>query len=88
MKIRIETDTDRYECDDCGMCFAEGGKVFVDDVLILEKPASAHCYGGSSHSESDLLVMALTKLGHEIIVDDERYHITCHDEDYHGPLEG
>jgi hypothetical protein len=87
MKIRIETETDSHDCETCGSSYSQGGKVFVDDVLVLEKPALAHCYDGRDYSDSDLLVLALAKLGHEVEVDGCRYHISSHDDDYHGPIE-
>ena len=86
MKIEIITDQDRHDCETCGSSYASGGRVLVDGVEILSKPASAHCFGGSHYSEDDLLVMALAKMGHEVLVDGEKYHVTCHDEGYHGPL--
>lgn len=69
MKIEIETSYDSVECETCGGNYAEGGVVKVDGVEILNYPAEASCYGGGSYSESELLVMALKKLGHEVIVD-------------------
>lgn len=86
MKIEIITDSDTHECDDCGTSYASGGRVIVDGVEIISKPAVAYCCGGDDYSESDLLVMALAKLGHEVIVDEMRYHVTCHDDEYHGKL--
>jgi hypothetical protein len=83
MKIEIKTDSDSFECDDCGMDYAEGGRVSVDGKEIINKPAVAYCMGGSNYSPADLLVMALDKLGHTVLVDGSRYHITCVDKDYH-----
>jgi hypothetical protein len=83
MKIEIKTDSDSFECDDCGMDYADGGRVFVDGKEIINKPASAYCMGGKDYSPADLLVMALDKLGHTVLVDGSRYHITCVDKDYH-----
>ncbi|MTH94852.1 hypothetical protein [Roseibium sp. RKSG952] len=88
MRIRIETDDDTHDCEICGGSYAYGGMVFVDDVLVVDKPASAHCFNGSSYNEGELLVMALKKLGHEVVVDNHLFHVTCHDDDYHGPLDG
>ena len=84
MKIRIETLQDEHECEDCGLSFAEGGRVFIDDELVLERQPGAYCYGAPSFSASDLLVMALAKMGHEIVVDDQPYFISSHDDEYHG----
>ena len=83
LKIEIITDDDIHECEICGSSFAEGGKVYVDGVLVIDKPATAHCYGSSDNSPSDLMVLALDKLGQSIYVDGEKYHIQNYDEEYH-----
>ena len=87
MKIEIESNNDQYECETCGMDWAQGGIVKVDGEVIIDLPAVAHCYGGQSYSEDDLLVMALKKMGIDVFVDGERYHVTCHNDEYHGGLE-
>lgn len=84
MKIEIKVLTDVRDCETCGSSWAEGGFVYVDGVMVLERIPSAHCYNSPSFSESDLLVMALTKLGHEILVDGSKYQICSHDDEYHG----
>ena len=75
MKIEITTTSDEYECETCGFDWAEGGYVHVDGELVLEKEAVAHCFGGASYTESELLVLALEKLGHTITVDKQAFHI-------------
>lgn len=87
VRIDINTHTDTFECDMCGTDWAEGGQVYVDGEPILERRANAFCYGGTSFSPEDLLVLALHKLGVEVRLDGERYHIVCHDDEYHGKLE-
>lgn len=77
MKIEITTNHDEYECETCGTDYASGGSVKIDGVEIVNLPAEAHCYSGQSFSESDLLVIALRKLGHTIEVDGDEWHITC-----------
>ena len=69
MKIEIITDDDGHECETCGGDWAEGGKVIVDGVEVLDRPAFAHCFDNSNYSPNDLLVMALHQLGHTILVD-------------------
>jgi len=81
MRIEITPDHEEYECETCGTDYATGGTVKVDGVEIVNLPAMAHCYAGQSFSESDLLVIALRKLGHEVILDGEDWHITCAYED-------
>jgi hypothetical protein len=84
MKIEITTDSDSCECDCCGMSYADGGEVTIDGELVLSRPASASCVGSESWTEGELLVMALKKLGHEVIVDDQPFHVSRHDTEYHG----
>jgi hypothetical protein len=87
LKIEITTDSDSADCECCGHSYGTGGEVRIDGELVLSKPASAGCFGGTHFDEGELLVMALTKLGHEITVDGDPYQVTTHDEEYHGPLE-
>lgn len=85
MKIEITTDSDSFECDCCGVNYADGGEVTIDGELVLSRPASASCVGSESWTEAELLVMALKKLGHEVIVDESPFHVCRYDRDYHGP---
>ena len=84
MRIDIETNDDSWDCETCGMDWAEGGRVLIDGEEVLRRDASAHCYCGTSYSADELLVMALSKIGHDVFVDGEKYHVTCVDEEYHG----
>jgi len=77
MKIEITTDSDDHKCECCGMTYAEGGKVHVDGKLIVDLPAIAHCCGGQSFSQDELLVIALHELGHTVDVDGYPFHISC-----------
>lgn len=77
MKISIKTEHDKYECDTCGSSYASGGTVTVDGVEVVNLPAHAHCCSCQSFSEMDLLVIALRKLGHEVEIDEDLYHVQC-----------
>lgn len=77
MKIEINTNDDYYDCETCGGSFASGGTVHIDGELIIDLPAQAHCLGGQSFSQDELLVLALRKLGHTIDCDEEPYFIQC-----------
>ena len=81
--IEIKTLSDEHDCETCGCTWAEGGTVYVDGKKVLEKEPIAHCYGGVSYSEEELLVMALKVLGINVTVDGARFHVDYHDEDYH-----
>jgi len=86
MEIKITTDTDMCACETCGSSYAEGGFVEIDGEKIIDLPAFASCSGGDNYSADELLVLALHKLGHTVIVDDDIYFIPCHNDDYHGKL--
>lgn len=87
MKIEIEVLTDDHDCETCGSNWAEGGVVRVDGQEVLRREPLATCFGSEHFSESDLLVMALKKLGHEVLVDGEPYKIYTHDDEYHGQVQ-
>lgn len=82
--IEIKTLTDDHDCDTCGTTYASGGVVYIDGRKIIDKEPVAHCYGSANYDEADLLVMALAAVGVEVRVDGSRYHIYCHDDEYHG----
>lgn len=84
MRIDIETTSDIHDCETCGFSYAAGGSVKIDGVEVLRRDASAHCYDGVSYNDDELLVMALKKIGHDVFVDGEPYHVCCVDEEYHG----
>lgn len=84
MNINIKTETDYHDCSTCGGSYAEGGTVTINGEVVLEREVRAYCYGVPSYSESDLLVMALKKVGIDVFVDGSRYFIQSHDDEYHG----
>ena len=85
--IEITTMCDTHECETCGSSWADGGIVYVDSKEVLRREPSAYCYDTPSFSESDLLVMALKKLGIEVLVNGATYQICSHDDEYHGAME-
>jgi len=85
-KVEIKTCYDTHECETCGTSYSEGGQVFIDGALILEREPYAHCYNGTSYSDTDLLFMALKKIGVEVLVDGEQPFVSCHDDEYHGEI--
>lgn len=88
MKIEIQTSIDHSECETCGSSWAYGGAVFVDGKEILSREPLASCYGSPSFSEADLLVMALKKMGHEVLLDGSLYPVYSHDDEYQGSTLG
>lgn len=65
-EITIEWLEDTYECEDCGMSWAEGAIVKLDGETILEMPPLAHCYGGADYSETDVYKAILVELGYGV----------------------
>jgi hypothetical protein len=65
--IKIEWLSDSYDnCETCGVSYAEGARVYVDGVLVLDMTPSAHCFGGAHYSQSDVYQGLLKHLGHEV----------------------
>ncbi|PJT22679.1 hypothetical protein CN884_11925 [Ochrobactrum sp. 30A/1000/2015] len=48
MKISIEWLGDTHDCETCGPSWAEGARVYIDGLLVLDLQPSAHCYDGVS----------------------------------------
>lgn len=69
MKIEITTLEDTHDCETCGSSWASGGIVEVDGEQILYKEPVAHCYAGESYSVTELLILTLQLLGHEVVID-------------------
>jgi len=74
--ISIKTTSDTYDCDVCGMDWATGGKIYIDGRLVDEVEPIAHCYGGTSASEDELIYLALAHMGIEVEVDGDKPHIS------------
>jgi hypothetical protein len=65
-KITIEWLEDTYECEDCGMSWAEGAIVKLDGEVILEMLPLAHCYGGANYTKEDVYGAILVELGYDV----------------------
>lgn len=62
-----------------------GGYVCVDGEEVLRvEPWDLGHRGGEYFEEHDLLVMALKKLGIEVLVDGKPFFISSYNEEYHG----
>ena len=70
-ELKIQWLSDEYDCDQCGGSSAEGAKVYLNGKLILELVPTAHCFGGTSWTESEVYKLVLEQLGYTII---ERYN--------------
>lgn len=67
VNIKIEWLTDSYDdCETCGSSWAEGARVFVDDVLALDLAPVAHCHSGVNYDNQDVYDRLLRHLGHTV----------------------
>lgn len=60
--IEIEWTSDSWDCETCGMSYAEGAIVTIDGEPFGNFEALAHCYGGSNHAQEDVLRAILSHL--------------------------
>lgn len=66
-KIKIEWISDSYSgCEDCGTSYADGAKVYVDDILAVDLEPVAHCHGGAHYSEQEVYDAIIQHLGHTV----------------------
>lgn len=65
-KLKIEWSYDDHECELCGTSWATGAKVTLDDVVILDAPAVAHCQGSVNVEEGHILYHLCKHLGIEV----------------------
>ena len=64
--IKIEHLSDTSDCETCGMSWAEGAIVYLNEEVLLEMIPHASCFGGDHWSESDIYKNILLKLGYQI----------------------
>lgn len=65
-QIKIEWLSDSSECECCGVSYADGARVFFDDVEVLPLIPSAHCYDGDHWDDREVYEKIFEKLGHTI----------------------
>lgn len=68
VKVKIECLTDYNDCETCGGGFEDGGRIWIDGVLVWEKVPHAGCYDNTCYSVGDLMTIAMEKLGIEVEV--------------------
>lgn len=64
--INIEWLTDTYDCDTCGMSWAEGARVTHQGEVIIDMIPGAHCFGGNSYDPSTVFEAILKHLGYDV----------------------
>ena len=75
MAYKIEYLYDEHDCDTCGYSYAEGYKIYKDDVLVIDKSPSAYCYSSVDHPQSEAAfdILKLERIEVEVITNDEYY---------------
>lgn len=69
--IKIVRTYDEYDCDDCGYSTAEGAKIYLNNKKVLDLKPVAHCYGGMTYNDEDILKAVLEYLGYNVEVTNE-----------------
>ena len=64
--ILIEVMSDWDYCEQCGGTSEDGGRITINGEVVFEHIPQASCLGNKSYYESDLLSMAIEKLGHSL----------------------
>jgi hypothetical protein len=76
--ILIEVMSDWNYCEQCRGSSEDGGRITINEEVVFEHIPVASCFGNESYNESDLLRMAIEKLGHSL----EIKYTEINDEDY------
>lgn len=66
--IKVELLEDWNDCETCGGGTDYGGRVWIDGDLIWEDIPAGSCYDNRYLNETDLIRIALAKLGHALEV--------------------
>lgn len=69
--IEINNYSDYYDCETCGIDYADGAEIFINDEPLVNITPVAHCYDGVSYRMDEILYIVLRKLGYDIkIIED------------------
>lgn len=63
MDIKIEWIEDRHDCETCGLSYAEGAIVHLDDGRTLEFIPNAYCYDSTSYNRMYVYAQIMAELG-------------------------
>lgn len=63
MKIHFVWLDDGMDCETCGGGYADGGQVYIDDVLVVDMEPVAHCYDSISYSQFEVYEALYKHLG-------------------------
>ena len=62
--VRIERTSDMHDCETCGVSYADGAKLYIDDFLYVTLIPVAHCYAGKHWTEEDIMREVIQLLGY------------------------
>lgn len=65
-QIKIEWLSDSTDCECCGVNYADGARVFFDDVEVISLIPAASCYNGDDWSEEEIYKKIFKELGHTV----------------------
>ena len=69
-KVVIQVMSDWNDCEQCGGGSEYGGgRITINGEVVFEHIPIASCFGNKSYYESDLLNMAIEKLGHSLEIE-------------------
>ena len=68
-KVVIQVMSDWNYCEQCGGSSEDGGRIIINGEVVFEHISIASCFGNKSYYESDLLSMAIEKLGHSLEIE-------------------
>ena len=67
--ITIKWLDDEHDCETCGPSWASGAVVSMRGKPVVTRLPAAHCLGGESWSEGDVLRAVIKHLGHTLVED-------------------
>lgn len=53
MSYKIVWLEDQHECETCGYSYAQGYKIYKDEILVIDKTPISHCYDCLNYDHSN-----------------------------------
>lgn len=53
MHYKIVWLEDQHECETCGYSYAQGYKIYKDDILVVDKEPGASCFNSLNYDHSN-----------------------------------
>jgi hypothetical protein len=64
--IEIERLSSAYDCEACGMSWADGARITIDGQVAIVLEPVAHCFGGDDYNDATIYKRILQHLGHTV----------------------